>query len=210
MLRAVGVLVSGALARASEAVRQEEAAQDVAAVPTLIRELTTATGEEQALRVALETIRRDFDRQHGSFWRLAEPTTGSGPASGQHGGQHGGPVLRFELEFGDAGEQFRRVTLQASFVEGVGLSGRAWASSGGAPISPATTWSLGRRWRSPVDRPGRSGRLERSTPVRLLVPASTACSGPACLVPEVARDAIKACGSFDRMEVTTAAARRAP
>jgi methyl-accepting chemotaxis protein len=35
-------------------------------------------------------------------------------------------VLRNALESGSAGEEFREVTLAASFAEGVGLSGRAW------------------------------------------------------------------------------------
>src|SRR5690606_36311912 len=35
-------------------------------------------------------------------------------------------VLRFAQESGDVGEEFRRVTLAASFGESVGLSGRAW------------------------------------------------------------------------------------
>jgi methyl-accepting chemotaxis protein len=35
-------------------------------------------------------------------------------------------VLRFAVESGSAGEEFRRVTLAASFAEGVGLAGRAW------------------------------------------------------------------------------------
>ncbi|MEJ5868383.1 GAF domain-containing protein [Pseudokineococcus sp. 5B2Z-1] len=110
VLRSVALLVSGALARLHEAVRQEKAAQDVDAVSTVLRELTTATSEDQALRVALDTIRRDFDWQYGSFWRLDESAQ----------------VLRFATESGDAGAEFRRVTLEASFARGVGLSGRAW------------------------------------------------------------------------------------
>jgi GAF domain-containing protein len=35
-------------------------------------------------------------------------------------------VLRFVVESGDAGPEFRQVTQAASFAEGVGLSGRAW------------------------------------------------------------------------------------
>ncbi|WP_432570193.1 GAF domain-containing protein [Kineococcus sp. SYSU DK005] len=111
VLRAVGVLVSSALERLNDAVRQTKAAQDVEAVSTVIRELTAATSEQQALRVALETIRREFDWQYGSFWRLDEEAQ----------------VLRFAQESGDAGAEFRQVTLAASFARGVGLSGRAWA-----------------------------------------------------------------------------------
>jgi GAF domain-containing protein len=77
----------------------------------VIRELTQATSRDQALRSALETIRQDFDWQYGSFWQLDE--TGS--------------QLHFSLESGDAGAEFRRVTMSASFAKGVGLSGRAWA-----------------------------------------------------------------------------------
>ena len=35
-------------------------------------------------------------------------------------------MLRFQIESGSAGEEFRKVTLAATFAEGVGLSGRAW------------------------------------------------------------------------------------
>ncbi|GLY33239.1 GAF domain-containing protein [Kineosporia sp. NBRC 101731] len=111
VLRAIGVLVSSALERLHEAVRQEKAAQDVDLVSTVIRELTTATSDDDALRVAMETIRRDFDWQYGSFWRLDEEAQ----------------VLRFAKESGDVNSEFRDVTLSASFAQGIGLSGRAWA-----------------------------------------------------------------------------------
>jgi GAF domain-containing protein len=110
VLRAIGVLVSGTLARLREAVQQEKVAQDVEAVSTVIRQMTQATSRDQALRSALETIRKEFDWQYGSFWPLDEQAQ----------------VLRFALESGDAGAEFRRVTMSASFARGVGLSGRAW------------------------------------------------------------------------------------
>ncbi|WP_369052598.1 GAF domain-containing protein [Kineococcus terrestris] len=111
VLRTVGVLVSEAITRVAESVRREKSAQDTEAVSTVIRELVTARDEQQALTTALETIRRDFDWQYGSFWRLDEDAQ----------------VLRFAQESGDAGEEFRRVTRSASFAKGVGLSGRTWA-----------------------------------------------------------------------------------
>ncbi len=111
VLRAVGVLVSAALVRLHEAVQQEKNAQDVEAVSTVIRQMTEATSRDEALRSALETIRADFDWQYGSFWSLDEEEN----------------VLRFALESGDAGAEFRRVTMSASFAKGVGLSGRTWA-----------------------------------------------------------------------------------
>ncbi|MFF5079399.1 GAF domain-containing protein [Actinoplanes sp. NPDC000266] len=110
VLRAIGVLVSGTLMRLREAVKQEKAAQDTDAVSTVIRQMTQATSRDQALRSALETIRKEFDWQYGSFWHLDEQAQ----------------VLRFALESGDAGAEFRQVTMSASFARGVGLSGRAW------------------------------------------------------------------------------------
>lgn len=111
-LRSTAVLVSQALERVHERVRQTKAAQDVEAVNTVLRELTSAASEQEALKSALETIRADFDWQYGSFWRLDETDQ----------------VLRFAQESGDAGQEFRQVTRSASFAKGVGLSGRAWAS----------------------------------------------------------------------------------
>ena len=110
-LRSIGQLVSQTLARFREKERQAKAAQDVEAVNTILRKLSTATTKEDALAAALETIRSEFDWTYGSYWALDE-------AQG---------VLRFEYESGDAGPEFREVTRQASFAKGVGLSGRAWA-----------------------------------------------------------------------------------
>ncbi|GAA0586154.1 hypothetical protein GCM10010172_84280 [Paractinoplanes ferrugineus] len=111
VLRTVGLLVSNTLMRLHEAVRQEKSAQDVDAVSTVIRQMTQAVSQDEALRSALETVRKDFDWQYGSFWSLDEDAQ----------------VLRFALESGDAGAEFRQVTMSASFAHGVGLSGRAWA-----------------------------------------------------------------------------------
>jgi len=109
-LRCVGVLVSQALERAALAEEQDRTAQDVAAVTGVLELLTAATDADAALGVALDTVRRDFGWAYGSFWRVD-------PAAG---------VLRFERESGDAGPEFRAVTLAATFAPGVGLAGRAW------------------------------------------------------------------------------------
>src|SRR5690606_9471492 len=55
-------------------------------------------------------VREQFGWAYGSYWRIDDSAG----------------VLRFAQESGDAGAEFRRVTLAASFSEGVGLSGRAW------------------------------------------------------------------------------------
>ena len=49
---------------------------------------------------------------YGSFWAIDESDG----------------LLHFDSESGDAGPEFRQVTLSATFAEGVGLSGRAWQS----------------------------------------------------------------------------------
>ena len=51
-----------------------------------------------------------LDWAYGSYWRV-DVDAGA---------------LRFVQESGDAGEEFRQVTLAASFKRGVGLAGRAW------------------------------------------------------------------------------------
>ncbi|MGY1736247.1 methyl-accepting chemotaxis protein [Geodermatophilus sp. SYSU D00684] len=87
-----------------------ETLDDRAAVTTVVTRVGEATDEASALRTALESVRTSFGWAYGSFWALDEAEN----------------VLRFRLESGSAGEEFREVTLAASFAEGVGLSGRAW------------------------------------------------------------------------------------
>ncbi|QWC84750.1 GAF domain-containing protein [Nocardioidaceae bacterium] len=111
-LRSVGELVSAALDRLRREATQSEAAQDVDAVNDVLSRLATAADEETAVREALDAVRARFGWAYGSFWRID-------PAD---------DTLKFVLESGDAGEEFRQVTLAASFARGVGLSGRAWAS----------------------------------------------------------------------------------
>ncbi|SDF84970.1 GAF domain-containing protein [Klenkia brasiliensis] len=111
-LRAVGTLVSQSIARFAAVEADRRTAQDVAAVTAVLQQLTTAADADTALRTALDTIRTGFGWAYGSFWRV-DPGAG---------------VLRFERESGDAGPEFRAVTLSATFAPGVGLSGRTWRS----------------------------------------------------------------------------------
>ncbi|WP_250443677.1 GAF domain-containing protein [Actinotalea sp. C106] len=80
------------------------------AINAVVIALASTTTAEEAVSTALSTVRRCFGWVYGSYWRIS--------ADGKH--------LRFDQESGDAGEEFRRVTQEASFAEGVGLSGRAW------------------------------------------------------------------------------------
>jgi GAF domain-containing protein len=75
----------------------------------VLRALAGATSQEEATRQALDTIRREFGWSYGSYWQV-DPQE---------------QVLRFALESGDAGPEFRKVTRSATFAEGVGLAGRA-------------------------------------------------------------------------------------
>jgi len=87
-----------------------EAAADTAAVNRVMTALQAASSPEEAAQVALDTVRASFGWAYGSYWKVD-------PAD---------RALHFAVESGDAGPEFRRVTLEASFQEGVGLSGRAW------------------------------------------------------------------------------------
>jgi len=91
-----------------------EAEADLRAVVAVVQALSRASTPEAAVGAALEAVRTHFGWAYGSYWQVHG--TGSQAA------------LHFAQETGDAGEEFRRVTLAASFRPGVGLSGRAWAS----------------------------------------------------------------------------------
>ena len=107
-----------AIARIAEQARNQalatsqlkQLAADRLAVTTVVTALGKAHDTPSAIRAALDTVRSAFGWAYGSYWEV-------GP---------GGQELRFHTESGSAGEEFRKVTLEASFTEGVGLSGRAW------------------------------------------------------------------------------------
>ena len=88
-----------------------EAAADTSAVNKILSGLGSATDADEAIQVVLDTVRGEFGWAYGSYWTVD-------PAD---------RLLKFDRESGDAGPEFRQVTLQASFAEGTGLSGRAWA-----------------------------------------------------------------------------------
>jgi putative methionine-R-sulfoxide reductase with GAF domain len=88
----------------------QETLDDRKAVTTVVSRVGEASDEAGALAFALEEVRSAFGWAYGSYWALDESAG----------------VLRFDQESGSAGEEFRKVTLSASFAQGVGLSGRAW------------------------------------------------------------------------------------
>lgn len=86
------------------------AAKDRSAVNDVVRKIGESSDSESTLRAALDSVRTAFGWAYGSYWEIGD----------------GADVLTFRVESGSAGEEFRKVTLSASFARGVGLSGRAW------------------------------------------------------------------------------------
>ena len=108
LLRLLSHARRGAVAQVS----LQEALDDRVAVTSVVASVGAASDQQSALRAALDTVRDAFGWAYGSYWALDESAD----------------VLRFQQESGSAGEEFRKVTLTASFAEGVGLSGRTWRS----------------------------------------------------------------------------------
>jgi len=94
----------------TERLRLEEESRDGQAVSNTIAALSRATTMDDAVQLALDTVREAFGWAYGSYWKVDASDN----------------ALHYVAESGDAGEEFRRVTLAASFKEGIGLSGRAW------------------------------------------------------------------------------------
>ncbi|MFC3688661.1 GAF domain-containing protein [Aquipuribacter hungaricus] len=109
---AIARIASLARRQAMAAAQLQQGLQDRVAVTSVVTDVSAAPDVDTAIRVALDAVRRSFGWHYGSFWALDE--------------EEG--LLRFAVESGSAGEEFRKVTLAASFAEGVGLSGRAWAA----------------------------------------------------------------------------------
>jgi putative methionine-R-sulfoxide reductase with GAF domain len=107
-----------AIARLGEQIRQaavasyrtRQLADDRLAVTAVVSALGHTTDSAFAVQAALDAVRTAFHWAYGSYWQVDEEEN----------------VLRFQTESGSAGEEFRKVTLAATFAEGVGLSGRAW------------------------------------------------------------------------------------
>ncbi|MGY1624043.1 methyl-accepting chemotaxis protein [Geodermatophilus sp. SYSU D00965] len=108
--RAISRVAAHARRQALAAAQLKETLDDREAVTTVVGRVGEARDEASALRIALDTVRSAFGWAYGSYWALDEAEN----------------VLRFSVESGSAGDEFRQVTLAASFAEGVGLSGRAW------------------------------------------------------------------------------------
>ncbi|BCJ55555.1 hypothetical protein Asp14428_70300 [Actinoplanes sp. NBRC 14428] len=90
-----------------------QVADDRLAVTEVVTALGRAKDTSSTLRIALDSVRTAFGWAYGSYWEIDDNDD----------------LLRFKVESGSAGEEFRKVTLAATFAEGVGLSGRAWRAN---------------------------------------------------------------------------------
>ncbi|MEU4238211.1 methyl-accepting chemotaxis protein [Actinoplanes sp. NPDC026619] len=108
----------GAIMRVAEQARQaslaafltRQIADDRLAVTNVVSALGHTNDSSRALKSALDAVRTAFGWAYGSYWEIDDSEN----------------VLKFRVESGSAGDEFRKVTLAATFAEGVGLSGRAW------------------------------------------------------------------------------------
>jgi GAF domain-containing protein len=99
---------AAALAEAQASV--SELQENSAAINQVLDALARADTAADAAQAALTVVRDCFGWSYGSYWRVSPLDK----------------ALHFVVESGDPGPEFRKVTLAASFAEGVGLSGRAW------------------------------------------------------------------------------------
>jgi GAF domain-containing protein len=95
---------------ALSAYNTRQLADDRLAVTAVVSALGHTEQSDVAVQAALDAVRTAFHWAYGSYWQIDDDEN----------------VLRFRTESGSAGEEFRKVTLAATFAEGVGLSGRAW------------------------------------------------------------------------------------
>ncbi|MDO5626873.1 MAG: methyl-accepting chemotaxis protein [Mobilicoccus sp.] len=113
VLTTVGKLVSQSLERVLQSERRAETDKDMRAINEVVHKVNDARSEEEAVKAALDTVRAEFDWQYGSFWAIDESDR----------------LLKYSMESGSAGEEFRGVTRTASFAHGIGLAGRTWQAN---------------------------------------------------------------------------------
>ena len=87
-----------------------EASENNIALSAVVKALQNAQNATEAATAALDAVRAAFGWTYGSYWTVDDK----------------GQTVKFSVESGSVGDDFRQVTTTASFAEGVGLSGRAW------------------------------------------------------------------------------------
>lgn len=92
--------------------RLEEAKENASATIRIVEVLATAQTMVEVTKMALDTVRSAFGWAYGSYWVL-DPKDN---------------VLKFSVESGSVNWEFQKITTEAHFREGEGLSGKAWKS----------------------------------------------------------------------------------
>jgi methyl-accepting chemotaxis protein len=90
--------------------RERDLLQDSTATNSLLLALSRCTTMDDALQVAIDTIREAFGWSYAGYWKLNEART----------------ALCFGGDSGSIGEEFRRASREATYRDGEGLSGTAW------------------------------------------------------------------------------------
>jgi methyl-accepting chemotaxis protein len=111
-LRAVAELVSSTLERIRDQEEQRRHAEDAMAVAAVLEAVSSASNMETAARATLEAVCSAFSWNYGSYFRRDSEAD----------------VLHFALESGEIGTEFRRSAREATFRQGAGVHGRAWAT----------------------------------------------------------------------------------
>lgn len=88
----------------------DEANANTSAVLKVVEAVNLAKTVDEVAKVALDTVKSAFGWAYASYWSVDAKDN----------------ALKFAVESGSVNEEFRRVTMIASFREGEGLSGRAW------------------------------------------------------------------------------------
>ena len=111
-LRSVGQSVSAAFERVVQSERSKEQSENAQAISRVLENVAAATTRDEVASAALNTVRESFGWDYGSFWAR----------------DFGEETLRFSVESGTVTDEFRDVTMRASFDRGVGVAGRVWES----------------------------------------------------------------------------------
>jgi len=78
---------------------------------TLLEYLDKSESFDQLIQYSLDTIRQKFGWEYGSYWAV-DPVK---------------KVLKFYADSGTVDPEFKRVSEESTFAEGIGVNGRAWS-----------------------------------------------------------------------------------
>ena len=110
VMELTGQVVSNLMTKLTDAQLQLENAK---ALLTVMETVFNQSNFDSAINLALHTIKDTFGWAYGSFWQLDGKSN----------------TLTFALETGQVTPEFSKVTREASFAKGVGLSGKTWAAN---------------------------------------------------------------------------------